>query len=212
MKKILMITLLSLMGQVTFAQLSTRTNAEPYNFKVGTRTTEETCGLYVGPSFSEIKDMTDNKVNWRGLPYLNFKYYKTDKLVYKIGIQLYSKSESLSGEQEISNSTIETKGSNSETYFRLSPGVEYHFNSNNLLDVYTGAFLPIGYDHFGLTNEAGDYKNNITQTPFVFGLGGYIGLQTFIADLPLAIGLEYGLSYYGRFGMQYKHTITDNKG
>jgi hypothetical protein len=224
---ILFTALFAMTQSAAFAQLSTRENVEPYVFQAGTRPSTGDFSIFIGPSFTEIQDIFDSDVSFRGLPYLNFKYYKSQNLVFRIGLQLYSLTDKASGTQEVSGGSGEegsesatpqmsTKNSDAQFHFRLSPAVEYHFSSKNLLDVYAGGFLPFGFDRYGKTNEltfdGKTSSNNVSQTPFVMGLGGFIGLQTFISDLPLAIGFEYGISWLMRAGSQYKYTSTDAEG
>ena len=57
-----------------------------------------------------------------------------------------------------------------------------------------------------------DNINNATYNSFVAGLNCFIGLQAFVADLPLAIGLEYGLTGMMRTGDKVYHVQTDYEG
>ena len=85
----------------------------------------------------------------------------------------------------------------------------------NLLDVYVGAELPLGWESYTETSETGGKSNAVytaTKKSYVLGLGGFIGLQAFVADLPLAIGFEYGLSSRLDTGLKYKsETTVDNR-
>lgn len=114
--------------------------------------------------------------------------------------------------------------------FRLTPGVAYHFSPRNVLDVYVGANIPIGIDAEATTHETEEYelltneatgnhslhkldvKHNSSYSSFVIGIGAYIGLQTFVADLPLAVGLEYGLTGMLRTNDKTYHVDTDGEG
>ena len=46
----------------------------------------------------------------------------------------------------------------------------------------------------------------------MIGLGAFVGIQAFIADLPLAIGAEFGISSKFDTGVKYKHVeeVTGN--
>lgn len=96
----------------------------------------------------------------------------------------------------------------------LYPGVAYHFSKLNILDVYIGAELPLGWDATTTKSEmTGEFggSQSITKKSFVIGLGAFVGLQAYIADLPLAIGVEYGLSSRLDTGLKYKSvTVSDN--
>jgi hypothetical protein len=43
-------------------------------------------------------------------------------------------------------------------------------------------------------------------------MGVFVGLQAYIADLPLAIGLEYGISSRVDLGLKYKNEYTTEQG
>jgi hypothetical protein len=216
MKKVFLFCLLAASVNMTFAQISTRENVEPYVFKTGTRPEAGTWGLWVGPSVGEIIDMADSETTWRGFPLINVKYYQTDHFVYRAGIQFYRLADKQTSkvDAEVAADSEAFKDYNSEAYFRITPGIEYHFSPKNLLDVYVGANLPLGFDRYAnkqkVTLGSDVYTQNVTHTPFVWGIGGFVGLQVFVADLPFAIGLEYGLSVISRAGDQYKYTIVDN--
>ena len=114
--------------------------------------------------------------------------------------------------------------------FRVSPGFAYHFSPKNILDVYVGLSLPIGLDaensvyetenYEVITNEATgahslqkyDEIDNYSYSSFVIGLGGFIGLQAFVADLPLSLGFEYGLTGMLRTNDQWYHEVADGEG
>ena len=100
-----------------------------------------------------------------------------------------------------------------EAYYRLTPGIAYHFSSNNILDVYVGAQLPFGLSTDNYIYKYDDKNNGTTKrTSFEIGLGAFIGLQCFVADLPVAVGLEYGFSGVKYFGQKDKHIILDQDG
>ena len=87
------------------------------------------------------------------------------------------------------------------------------FSSKNLLDVYVGATLPFGVSKDKYINIFdGDNYGTQLRSSFEIGLGAYIGLQCFVADLPVAIGLEYGLTGYKFLGEKYKNITTDENG
>ena len=204
----LLLSVIALLNFSVFAQLSTRENVTPYVFKTGTRPQAGDLGIYIGPSFTEIVQMIDDDINWRGMPLLNFRYYNSDQFVFRFGLQIYNKSQGLVVKQRDLDS-VDTKNSRSKTYFLLTPGIEHHFTSKNLCDVYIGANLPIGLNSFVEKNSYTLGKDNIyhnlSQNQFLLGVGAFVGMQFFVADLPLAIGVECGLSGFGRFGGAVKH-------
>ncbi|MDP4240297.1 MAG: hypothetical protein Q8904_12590 [Bacteroidota bacterium] len=194
---------------MSFAQLSTRENTTSV-FRTGSRPQAGSYGLFIGPSFSEIKDMADNdQFTWRGIPLINIKYYTTDKIEWRLGLQFDGKSTSMSGSD---NGTTPADFTNTErnSFNRISVGGAYHFSPKNLLDVYTGAYIPFGWDTYHNEQTTGEYGTVKSKFSPVIGAGAYIGLQAFIADLPISLGLEYGLSGIARFGKQYKNVVTTN--
>ncbi|MCD8288165.1 MAG: hypothetical protein LUC18_04925, partial [Porphyromonadaceae bacterium] len=102
---------------------------------------------------------------------------------------------------------------------RFTPGVAYHFAGINLLDIYVGGAVPLGWDKYKAIDEttvkygngsaSEEYYSNVTQKSGIFGVQAFIGLQAFVADLPFSIGLEYGLSAMFRTGLQYKHEMRE---
>jgi hypothetical protein len=78
------------------------------------------------------------------------------------------------------------------------PGLAYHVNNQNLLDVYFGAELPFGFGG----NSYDDGNSDQSASEFKIGLGGFVGLQAYIANLPLALGVEYGIS-------ALNHSVSD---
>ena len=101
-------------------------------------------------------------------------------------------------------------------YTRFLPGAAYHFNTNNILDVYLGMQMPIGFDlnqtkrsaYDGTTKASVLDKNN----QFVIGGGIFLGLQVFIADLPFAIGIETGYSGVAHISGGHRQiTTTDGE-
>ena len=66
------------------------------------------------------------------------------------------------------------------------PGVAYHFNRSNLLDVYVGGELPIGWGSKGTKTEydGGDDSDNIGNN-FNIGLGALSVCRHTSATFPL---------------------------
>lgn len=198
-------------SSVCFAQLSTRENTTSV-FRTGSRPQTGSYGLYIGPSLREIDEMSkSDQFDIWGLPLINIKYYSTDNFEWRLGLQFNGKSNTLKGAtDELNPDDVIEKERNS--FNRISIGGAYHFSPKNLLDVYTGAFIPFGWDTYRY--EQSYAKDGIVTSKFspVIGAGAYIGLQAFIADLPISVGLEYGLTGIARGGKQYKHVETiDNK-
>ncbi len=209
-----------------FGQLSTRESI-PSVIHMGTRPEAGNFGIFIGPSISEIKDMVDKGIRWKGLPLVNFKYYIKDRLEVRLGLQFSKTREKSDGDllnisndyfeeeegempdEEVGNTSVKVIDMNS--YNRLTPGIAYHFSPQNIVDVYVGANVPLGWDRYKSVHNEGDIKNEVSQNVFVVGVGGFIGLQWFVADLPVALGFEYGFYGLSQSGMKYKHVVSDGE-
>lgn len=231
MKKITF-SLLAMLLVVTsaMAQIST---GEPYVSvipRTGNRPQQGDWGLYVGASVTQIIDLvqynqraasTDpadrSSVYW-ALPMVNLKYYAANNWELRCGFEFACQTESQKLNLLDDTKKLGTVSSKLESNFtRFLPGFAYHFNTNNILDVYMGAQMPIGWE-INMSKESGKDANNnegflMTRTgTFVLGGGVFVGLQVFIADLPFAIGIEGGYSGMARFGGLTKTTeVIDNK-
>lgn len=189
-------------------------------------------GIYFGPSLSEVMDLIDSKTDVFGFPLINLKYYAGDKLEIRAGIQYGGTTTKTNGKYNEEyylddNEVIKSIPLTDNFYsrkFRITPGIAYHFSPKNILDVYVGAALPIGVDAEKEVYETDIYiyaneslirqaqKNNSTYNSFVLGLNAFIGLQAFVADLPLSLGFEYGLSGMLRTSDKVYREVTDYDG
>jgi len=211
--KLAVIAVLLIASNMSFGQLSTRENISGSVLITGTRPQAGDYGLYVGPSiFSAIDLIKTNQnydeLSYLGIPLINFKYYKSNRAEWRLGVQLYNKKTKLSGDVSSSSSgpVLEKE---SETAFRLTPAFAYHFSEKNILDVYAGGGLVLGMNSMSnkLEMDSDDYSY-VSQNSLVGGLNLFIGLQRFVADLPLSIGIEYGISALAYYGLKYKHEIN----
>ena len=197
------------------AQIS-QGNPHSSNIRTGNRPQAGNWGVFIGPSYSELRDLIDwiddagNIDIVRGLPLINVKHYNTDNLEMRLGLQFYSKSYRGSGKAFGTGDKVNFK--NAASFFRLTPGMAYHFSSKNLLDVYTGCYIPLGYESYTNRNKTGTVTRSLQHGSMVFGVGAYIGLQAFVADLPLSIGLEYGLEGLLHLGDVDKMEAVDAAG
>ena len=201
--KILLLTLLVSLGSVftANAQLTTGVSSSKV-IRTGNRAQAGDFGLYVGATTTAI----GNDANVNILPLLNLKYMKTDKLEMRVGLEINKTKEKLYG--DVDASTNDSKYSTSAVM--VYPGIAHHFSNLNILDVYVGAELPLGWDASTSTSVVDNYTQRTTKRAFVLGLGAFVGLQAYIADLPLAIGLEYGISSRLDLGLKYKNERTSN--
>lgn len=212
MRKTLFFTLLMLVLVVPLAgaQIST---GEPHSSvipRTGNRPQAGDWGLYLGGSVRQVIDLVDainrDGMNAWALPIVNLKYYVSDEFELRLGFEFSATSEKENTSMTGSYSMEEKNGNN---FTRFLPGVAYHFSSNNILDVYAGAQLPIGWEAYSTINRVnGDRTIDSNSSTFVIGAGLFIGLQMFIADLPFAIGVETGFSGLLKSGGSTNTTYT----
>lgn len=187
------------------AQISTGEPNSSVIPRTGNRPQKGNWGLYIGGSVSQVMDLIDfidseGVEGAYGVPVVNLKYYCSDNWELRMGFQFSARTNKnktvtpeFDEDGDVDKETIATNF-NGSNYTRLLPGIAYHFSPKNLLDVYLGAQLPIGWNS---NTTKSKFEDNITSThtgAFVIGAGVFIGLQFFIADLPIAIGVEGGYS------------------
>lgn len=222
--------LIHLFADASFAQLSDRVN-NPSKFKTGTRPIAGNMGFYLGISSEDIKTWVEKEDTTSAdstteilksiIPMVSLKFYIKDDLVFRVGVK--SSKEKTVRDGEIDPAVNGAGGLTSKTdidvtseiYF--SPAIEKHFLNSNLLDAYIVGTLPIGYIKEKVVdswhNDLGDFQENtMAKNSLAYGLEGHIGLQAFIADLPLALGLELGISGIGYRGEKYKHIVSSSIG
>lgn len=177
-----------------------------------------------------------------GLPLINLKYYLSNRTEVRFGLQYNGHTTNASGNYDVNFDEIYSYEENLGTRnipiidkyytrrFRVSPGISYHFSPKNILDVYVGANIPLGVDAMNSVYETENYqvvtndatgkhslqkyevKDNYNYNSFVMGLGAFIGLQAFVADLPLSLGFEYGLTGMLRTNDKWYHEVADGYG
>ena len=187
----------------SFAQLSQRQN-DATNLKLGTRPTSGDLSLTFALPLTSggIADLSLVNTLGRG-DFVSMKYYIQSNVAIRGAIQLYKDSESGNGDLVIpatnaADGSVEYKSSYKE--YTIAPGIEKHFSAANIFDVYTGADAYIGYakslDLNNLTDVTGDYFNSkTTSSHVVLGLGTVVGVCIFVAQLPVSVGIEYGLNF-----------------
>lgn len=231
-KTLLVITLLALGGSSAFAQgLSTREN-EAIVAKLGARPVAGDAALnFVIPIVGLNGDDDAGLFNGNLLSpgdLLTFKYYHTDNFVLRAGIRLYADNDRMSGtvlndlpsDNELGDQdTSMVENINQMREYTLALGFEHHFSNSNIFDVYTGADLLLGFRKDRTTNEVeynvidGAQDDILTRdlmtsqtNSTVIGLGWVIGWNTFVAQLPISVGIEYGLSMKWVLGGRTKVT------
>lgn len=158
-------------GQSTSKVIRTGNRAQAGNF-----------GIYLGATTDMFQKIGDKNVKFSALPLINLKYMATEKVEYRVGIEWWK------SKNTVKNDNYESV--ESEKSYMFYPGIAYHFNNTNLLDVYVGGELPIGFGNKGQGTKDDDYYASQLKV----GLGAFIGLQAYVANLPVAIGCEYGVS------------------
>ncbi len=224
---IVVLPLLLLFVQQSFAQLSTGRNSYSV-IKTGNLPEAGDWGVFVGVGYSDFENIFSRDIEFKGFPLVNIKRYISDNLEVRMGLQFQGTATKISGEVIESSTDLEFYDVDSSdapyqtsTYLeressgsnRFIPGVAYHFSRRNLIDVYIGASMPIGWDNNVTVFEVdGVATTSYISRPFTLGLSGYIGLQGFVADLPISVGLEYGILGIKQFGDKTKVRTIDEMG
>ena len=198
MKKLFTIlTVFAMTTTVSFSQISDRVNDES-TYLLGARPQAGNFGFYLGLSTAEIADLTEDNWQESGIPLINVKYYQTDKLVLRAGVQVSKKRRSIDGKlDEDMTGFTEYKHVETDAKWNIALGAEQHFDLSNIFDSYIGLNANVGYERSVRThNESyagGNYNNNEgSNFGFTYGLETFIGTNFFIADLPITAGVELG--------------------
>ncbi len=228
MKKILFIALMAGFAMTAAAQIS---EGEPSakTYTTGNRPEKGTFGLYFGVESDLFGGNLDDAGGFltKPFPIVNLKYMLTDNLELRLGMRFRKDRASLNfGNDEDADNGIaydesyKFKAVVSDNQFR--PGIAYHFTKSNLLDVYAGAEGLIGWRR-NFLKQWSEVDGNETSTTMTnqlfnrdnttkgvqFGVGAFIGLQAFIARLPLAIGFEYGITTLWDGGMKNRSYVKN---
>jgi len=223
-KTILSFALLGLCS-VASAQLSTRENQDT-RYKFGGRPVAGDMALVFGIALGgDNVDFQDGSAEtntaWNRLGrgnLLTFKKFIDNDFAIRAGIRLQRDSRAIKGEVDstefIQADLAEFEYKESTREYMLAPGIEKHFSNSNIFDVYVGGDLFLG---FGRSRSVETYTFRDTDvnsahtmtTPYtIAGLGGVVGFNVFVLDLPIAIGLEYGGAAFWQFGNKTKHEVT----
>jgi hypothetical protein len=218
MKKIIpiLIILLVVLNFNGYSQLSDRVNS-PSTFKVGTRPLKGNLGIYFGISTADVKDIINivtDSIEYKGTPLVSFKYYVSDNLVARLGFKVSNTSKTVKGLVDpLVDGSFLTQRNEIDKFnsFLLTPGIEYHFASTNLLDVYVGGLVPVGLTTREFVDDSrystGEYSlYTRTQKSLTYGYEVFAGIQAFVADLPIAIGFDFGFAGLGHLKDKYTHT------
>jgi len=152
---------------------------------------------------------------------LSFRYYMSSDLAIRAAVRMYKSTDKLSGEGYETTidagdlNTFAFKNTQSEYYF--VPGIEKHFLKSNVFDVFMGgdALLGIARDVNLNEFEASDgtfFNSKTTSSNIKLGLGYVVGFNVFVAQLPISVGVEYGLSLLYTTPGKAKVELEDDTG
>ena len=132
----------------SFAASAQITTGEPTAkvIRTGNRAKAGNFGLYIGATSTMFSNMIDSNVDIVPLPLLNLKYMTSDNFELRVGLEAYKLSENISGTVDTDPGINEIKEKYGESTVMLYPGFAYHFSRLNILDVYIGAELPLGWN------------------------------------------------------------------
>jgi hypothetical protein len=213
-----------------YGQLSDRQN-NPTTFKIGTRPVAGNMGIYLGGTIQNIgktldddfsdanidpTTLTMNDMNTDAsksrIPSVLLKFYKKDNLVYRAGIYTKRQSSTIKGSLNsvMSGFSGDAEYSRKVGEFLVLPGIEKHFAPSNIIDVYVGANVPLGwvksYYMDKTVTAAGTESQEQKRLSLTYGFGAFVGIQMFIADLPVAVGTEFLYQGRGYLFNRVKHT------
>ncbi|HEU5145234.1 MAG TPA: hypothetical protein VFT90_00900 [Chryseosolibacter sp.] len=197
------------------AQLMERNNVTS-RIVAGTRPQQGDFGFMFGASAEEISEILDDELSVRGFPLMSFKYYLSDQLELRLNSQFYGKSKSIQG--TLNNQLGQEDNVEKESFVRFMPSVQYHFASTNLFDTYAGLGVIVGSEKNQVltsdkTSVTGDYvSNEMTKKTFVTGFNVNFGLQAFIADLPISLGVEASIRGLKHSNLQYENAFSSSVG
>jgi hypothetical protein len=208
----------------SYAQLSDRIN-NPSTLKVGTRPIAGNLGISFGISAQDASNIVSNwqndSIEYETLPITTFKYYSSDDLVFTLGLKYKRKKLHIEGDLDPDNPAnlglVSRKEREVSTEFMVVPGVEKHFLSSNIFDVYVGGRVPLGIvsdiDESNWEDQNDNYSNTKSKkSSLYYGLDILVGMQFFIADLPLALGFELEWSGGGYKSNKTKHEVDYDLG
>ncbi|MBL0314418.1 MAG: hypothetical protein IPP69_01105 [Flavobacteriales bacterium] len=151
--------------------------------------------------------------------FLTYKYYLSDQNVLRMGLRYTIANARTEGTAVDSTALNPISPDLGEVQtdlkrlisrdFAIAGGLEKHFSNSNIFDVYAGAEALIGLGKNKRINQEeyfnGDkfFETRTTNTR-ILGFGLVTGFNVFVAELPISIGLEYGLTGKWMFGGKTK--------
>lgn len=225
MKKTILSFALLGVCSIASAQLSTRENQDT-RYKFGGRPVAGDYALTFGLTINNASfgDETRDISIWNRLGRGNLitgKKFIQDDVAIRGGIRLTRDSRSIKAEldstAQLSNTLSEAEWRMTTREYMFVPGIEKHFSSSNIFDVYGAGDLYLGFGRDksvnSTTNRQGQTSGTTMTTPYtIVGLGGVIGVNVFVLDLPLSLGVEYGLSAFWQLGDKTKVEVEQASG
>ena len=210
MKKLFLITFL-LGGFIctSNAQLLTERTDDVSVYKIGNRPSKGTKLLTFGLGINDTEGKLFSKHNLlqKG-NLLTGKYFISDNTAIRAGIRVSKETNTSGGEIDTAitgGTTISNDLQKTTRNYAIMPGIEKHFSNSNFFDIYAGGDLYLGFEkdkvreEYDYTNDFYNRKTSKTNTTKL-GVGGVIGINMFILDLPISIGVEYGISAIWNLG------------
>ena len=92
-------------------------------------------------------NILDDDIDYQILPVVNFKYYNSDDFVITLGLK--AKKAKIYGSGDVDPTLfpplISREYKDDVSDIMLVPGFEKHFLASNILDIYVGLRVPLGY-------------------------------------------------------------------
>ena len=192
MKKIFVLLALGLGVMSAQAQITTGESSSKV-IRTGNRAQAGNFGLYIGATTDMFRNLSNGgPEEFSCLPLINLKYMKTDNLEYRLGFEWWKSSTTTETDYGYNGAYgSKSEVTDAQSMYMFYPGAAYHFSKQNLLDVYVGVELPFGFSSASYEVKGGADES---ASHFRMGVGAFIGLQAYVGNLPLALGMEYGIS------------------
>ena len=188
MKKIFVLLALGLGVMSAQAQITTGESSSKV-IRTGNRAQAGNFGLYIGATTDMFRNLSNGgPEDFSCLPLINLKYMKTDNLEYRLGFEWWKSSTTTETDYGYNGAYgSKSEVTDAKSMYMFYPGVAYHFSKQNLLDVYVGSELPFGFSSASYEVKGGTDES---ASHFRMGVGAFIGLQAYVGNLPLALGME----------------------
>jgi len=194
--------MLFLLNYLAKAQTLTERTNDVSVYKMGNRPSKGTKLLTFGLNLNDTEGNLFSKYNlFQKGNLLTGKYFISDRTAIRGGLRISKQTNSSGGNIDTTlsgGSTLSNNLSQTTRNYAIMPGIERHMSYSNFFDIYFGSDLYLGLNKnselqdYSYTNGFYDNRNAVTNTTQL-GLAGVVGLNVFILDLPISVGIEYGL-------------------